>query len=1362
MTYFVQRTCTVINEGETEERSQGSSVPLTNLRNTSAYVLIGEPGAGKMTSFKCEAASHGGAYVTARNFLTFDDKPEWHGTTLYIDGLDETRAGLTDGRPPLDLIRRKLHRLGCPQFRLSCRWADWLGSNDRDRLKDVSADGRVTVLRLDPLSKRNIKDILSKNFDIEDTDRFIAAARDRGVDALLKNPQTLEMLAEAVSAGRWPESRKETFELACRKLIAEPNPDHLIGNPNSGNITQLMNAAGRLCAVQLLSGGAGYTLPGRAVPDGDYPALEEIHCEEESYARSVLGTRLFVGASEGCVSPVHRQISEFLAARYVAGLIDKGLPLERVLALMAGFDGDVMPKFRVFSVWLAVHSKTSRKRISEINPSGMIYIGDARNYSVDEKRDILKNLRRESNWNPWCSRSIRRLPGIGEIVTPELEETFREILSDSDREHAHQSYVMMLLGILADGEALPGLSDLMQQIVRDNTWNQGVRCAALDVLVKQNEQDHLDASILKRILGDIKAELICDLEDGLLGIILQALYPKTLSVAEVLQFLRRPKNTSSMGEYSQFWTSHVPKNSTCTQLGELLDAIAVGFNEYRSFFVGEIGLYTLLGQLPIILLSRILDMSPGNVPVERLFNWLLIASDPKLRAPKSQFYGVQFWLHREKEVLKKLIVHGVNACSGSEDFWECMRLVERRLFGARPWDFATWCLDQALTASDRNATRYYTARVAECLSSGQGAARLTGEIVRERIAGDADLLTFFDQKMSDLESPALPATQARRYEAMEDTQGQHAWQRQIELQESDIRENRGDPFLLATVAMVYLGNAQNVDGNTPEERLHNLIGSQGRLISVVLEGIRGAINRNDLPDCSEIVNLGNRNRTHLLALPFMAGLAEIEQTGQFDVNRLSENQIRLAVTILYTLPIGYLYPDYAARTVLHRPKWFRSVLTHCPALVADVLTQCVRSKLRNGERPVPELYELATSDDHKEIARLAALPLLEGFPAVRTTARREALSWLLKAALLNCDWSQVIEIITSKLSDGDADTAQRVYWLAAGFVVAPERYREELKAQVSENEPGQRALVEFVCAGRFPSVLMQQFNVGDLKLLIDLMASASRDNGLMGDAWRIISNLIEKLSSVQSSEATESLEALSSNANLEPWFPTIAAAVHRQIGKRREVEFRHGDIQEVVNVLDNRSPANAADLAALVVSVIEDFSMRIRDGNTSDWRQYWNVDSHNRPQQPRPENACRDALLSDLRSRVEQLDIDAQREGSYAEDKRADIRVSFGSFNVPVEIKKSCHSDLWTAIQDQLIAKYSRDPGTEGYGVYLVFWFGDTEKCRPTPGPNLTPQNGTELKSGLMDTLSASERRKISVCVIDVSKPQQCSNDARR
>ena len=116
MKYIAARTCTVVNEDKEESRTRKSGLPLDGFAETSAYVLIGEPGAGKTTAFKQEAGAQGGTYETVRDFLTFDDKPEWHGTTLFLDGLDEQRIGTIDGCTPLDQIRRKLDRLGGPSF----------------------------------------------------------------------------------------------------------------------------------------------------------------------------------------------------------------------------------------------------------------------------------------------------------------------------------------------------------------------------------------------------------------------------------------------------------------------------------------------------------------------------------------------------------------------------------------------------------------------------------------------------------------------------------------------------------------------------------------------------------------------------------------------------------------------------------------------------------------------------------------------------------------------------------------------------------------------------------------------------------------------------------------------------------------------------------------------------------------------------------------------------------------------------------------------------------------------------------------------------------------------------------------------
>lgn len=249
-----------------------------------------------------------------------------------------------------------------------------------------------------------------------------------------------------------------------------------------------------------------------------------------------------------------------------------------------------------------------------------------------------------------------------------------------------------------------------------------------------------------------------------------------------------------------------------------------------------------------------------------------------------------------------------------------------------------------------------------------------------------------------------------------------------------------------------------------------------------------------------------------------------------------------------------------------------------------------------------------------------------------------------------------------------------------------------------------------------------------------------------------VRDCIEELASITTEDASFALEALSSDNDLRPWRSLLMDAAYRQEAARREAEFTYGDAARVLETLAGGAPANAADLAALTLEHLNEIARTIRDGNTSDWRQYWNVDHHSRPLNPRPEDACRDALLSDLRNRLAQLGIEVQPEGRYANDKRADVRVSCVGFNIPVEVKRSCHRDLWSAVRSQLISRYTVDPGTGGHGIYLVFWFGDTEGCRPTPSETGSPAvSSRELEDRLTATLSADERRKIKIRVIDVS-----------
>ena len=141
--YFAPRTCSVVDEAAGPV-SNGRNTPLGDYSDTAAYVLIAEQGAGKTIAFGAEAARQGGVYETVRNFLRLD-KPEWRGMTLFLNGLDESRAGTGDARTPLDDVIRKLVRLGCPPFRRSCRWRDCLAANDNEGLREASPNRAVAV-----------------------------------------------------------------------------------------------------------------------------------------------------------------------------------------------------------------------------------------------------------------------------------------------------------------------------------------------------------------------------------------------------------------------------------------------------------------------------------------------------------------------------------------------------------------------------------------------------------------------------------------------------------------------------------------------------------------------------------------------------------------------------------------------------------------------------------------------------------------------------------------------------------------------------------------------------------------------------------------------------------------------------------------------------------------------------------------------------------------------------------------------------------------------------------------------------------------------------------------------------------------
>lgn len=1351
MNFIANRTCRIADGVRSATPSGHESVSLAEFAQATAYVLIGEPGAGKTTALKTERMAHGGIYIPVRDFLTYD-KPEWNGATLYLDGLDEVRAGVVDGRSPLRQVLAKLDRLGCPPFRLSCRWADWLGAYDRERLDQVSG-GALAVLQLDPLSEQDIEHILAENHGIKDPEGFIAKSRERGVASLLTNPQNLDLLATAVSGGNWPASRLETFEAACRILLREPNLEHSVINPTAGKKEVLLVEAGRLCAVQILAGLAGYTLLDHLTDTPHYPRISSYAVGAET--SRVLGTRLFEGTAEGRLAPAHGQVAEFLAARYVSGRIEDGLPIQRVLALITGFDGEVMGPFRNFVAWLAVHHRPSRKQLSQLNPGGMFYVGGPETFSVDERRDILVNLRREARWNSDCLHT-RRWPGLGPLVSVELRDVIHEILSNPERKYPNQPHVMMALHALEDGQPLPDLVPSVLWIVRDPSWLRGIRCAALDILIEYRKRRAVETDVLLELLADIDTGKLEEPGGDLLGILLKALYPGEITVAEALKYLRSPKSWAFVDQFLDFWTNHVPAESTDEQRAELLDTIAADFESFRSIMIGESSLHSIMGQLPAELLKFRLRGSTDDIPIEHLWVWLLLASQPDLRVLDQIGGAISVELERNEDRLKELITYGVEWCASTEDPVSCRRSLVSALFSARPVEFGRWCVDRTLSATtELTAAIYIDLYVDHYVNQSLHdlfAVDLTLEQFRERLLPNPDVVALFDKRVKLLGHPHDDRTYVFLAALLPDTEAQRRCQGEIEAESAQLQAGHGSQRLLDRAAQAYFGHNADAVGESPGDRIGWLVGSRTDLAAHLRSGLLGVLDRDDLPTPSDILARNSTDPMPPLTFPFMAALYEVDRSGQLGVSGVSDGVVDLAITVLHTVPADRLTPDPHDPLWGFRPQWLsQQLLQDRPQLIADALVRAIRTKLAMGGLPASECRALA-EQDHQSVAALACPPLLSSFPANSGGEYPKVLGWLLTAALKRCDRKQLERTIRYRLENEEVPEAQRIYWAAAGFLLVPGRYGRELQrlGNLPDRLP---SLLDFLGRLELPRDLANRSDFNDLRLLLAITSVEKEDVPVTEVGWPLTYWLLWRLSSFQTQEAANLLEELRDSPAFARWDTEIALAMEYQLARRRDSEFRYCGIEQVSKTLENGRPANARDLAALVVTEVEGLSRQIRDGSASYWKHFWNVDGYNRATCPRPEESCRDAILFDLQSKLARLGVDVQPEGTYADDKRSDIRVAYDGINVPVEIKRACHPDLWTAIRNQLVVKYARDPGAVGFGIYLVLWFGRDSPCKPTALEHRIPVDADELESGLTKHLSERERSRISVCVIDVSKP---------
>ena len=1337
---FVPRTCKkLIQPGVLSE-----SKPIESYRDLPAYILLGDPGAGKSTLFKHEAEILKVASpISARRFIKYGPAVRDTMQPIFIDALDEGRDSRNQN--PLAVIEDveyQLSKLNSP-FRLSCSKADWLGENDLQILKNLIPN--ISVLYLDPLTEDDIACIL-KAKNVKNSEQFIEHIKRHGLAEMLHNPHTLNLLIDIrVNGNALPSNKQQLFELACTANICESNKYKAREISVHPTIDQLLDVAGYLCAIQLLAGIAGFSFqPGAA--DGQHPfygQLKKMPFSSVEVLVDTLKTGIFKGeeAQDEQMIPVHRTVAEFLAARFLSGQIRQNrLPFCRLLSLLPNGSGASSSDLRGLCAWLATFlNRVERCTLIERDPLGVVIYGDISGFSTEEKKLIL---------DAYCTYLAKydylyfNDPVWSVLGSADMESVFSGYLTAPLRDQAHQNTLSLVLAAMTHGEPIKSSASYLTSIIRDKTYLGKIRAEAVQALFRQDEENA--NGLLAQIAEEILQGAIEDRDDELLGSILTLLFPKTIDPDQVLQYFHPPKAPYSAGSYVLFWSQKiwgapgVDLPMLTDQLVEmnLSDEYQQPIDPCTQRFIKE-------------LFCKAIKALNYKISGQRLYNWLRLIKKMGLNQAffaSDEAAEITEWLSKDMDAYKSVIEYEVSKYLQDKHFFICVRESNMLLLGVSPpAELTFWYIEKAKLSAPQNKdlAQYYFNSAFNILSKAYEKDR--GDHILDEAVKDSSLLTEFLFSLRAASTGDAETSELRKKLDLARQEQRTKWEKAFAQHIDEIRAGTAHPEIMFHLTQAYYGRLSNISGVSDQQRLADLLNDNEHLIDAAYEGLPRVLNRDDLPAVSDIIKLGKMNKQHHIRTAFLAGVELLIKKDPDLINQLRDDLLERLLAFHYTDSLGSNEPNWMSTEFIEKHS----------QVVQQVFLKYALAMMGVKKESIGPIYPILKKPKYAKI-RLAILPqLLKGFPL---GASKQLLDQLLidlfKAALDCLEKSTLDHIVKEKLKRPSMDDAQRTLWIGFGFILSPKKYAKELKKYIEKSQVRAEQLGCLLQAlwKRGKSLSLNEEAV--LEIMIEKLGSECSPVRPLGfsqytntmQLTDLVDGLIRTLCYC-SNQSTAVLEHLLSLDSLADWHYALEKALYDKKLALSRASFNTLSVDKVCQTIANQQAANAQDLAALAYSFLQDLADKILKASTNDKKHYWNCSS-SKPLAPKVENDCRDLLLSALNEKLKVFEIDGQPEGCYVNSKRADIRLCSKNSTIPIEIKRNSHPDLWKAMRDQLINQYTSGLDTDGYGIYLVFWFGVKDMpIPPDGGKKIT--TATELQNRLTQLLSVEGREKIKVLVID-------------
>lgn len=1273
---------------------------------TGPVAIIGEPGSGKTTLAKILAENLSGQYLSVSDLRIKDENDLTPGRCIIVDGLDEVSRG--SQQDILDRIIRILPMTS--QCIFTCRTADWKVSGAK--LIQSKFQQKPEELILLPFNQQEIFEFIKIKIGKKNARRLITKASEDSIYDLLSNPLMANLLIDLWSKKKWPETKYDLFDKGTHFLASENNEIHQEYLGRSISIDMIVEGAGYIFSLMLLADISHISLSGDQLSD---PYISNFS-QNEIPIQEIISTKLFRPLGHSQIVPFHRSIAEYLAAKWIAAKLNiNEISLRRLESALYGHDYNVPSELRGLHAWLACLVTKKNKLFIERDPYGIFRYGDATLLDdVEDSRILLRGLCKAAEHDPYISAGDYMTIGRG-IARRDLKKEILEILR-CENPILIELVIRSLIGFPLVDEISSDLENYLFNTSNDSIGRRAVFTAIVssenfcreDIVGRLSRMDDEDS--LRIALDEGCREYVELFEGAFLGNLIYRWHTisNTEGGSKILGVGYYLHNSMSEKQIYDAIDNILISRITLTESNDAAEAL----NNQLAIFLNELGRRKYWPDATLI--------------------WRVLQSMSTFRMNSLSLQGEDALFNdlpqdRRQEIQRMAL----NDLPDEDTHRSTISYLNEIGLGISEID-AKHLIEYAMSNQSMNKQSLVRVLV-PCFINSDSILESARSLSQET----PDLLEFIDNIIQPQEEPEWMIQHKTMQMSVKKKHDDEIRRRHddYEAHQEDIAN--GNHIQAAYyISNAYLGLCFGSIMN-PEDRIVKLAGE--KILPIAISAISNTVHNQKIPSAREITELDAREKKTYHVMTVCIAYCDIEIKEKGELSSISEE------IILSTLAACNLYGNH---------------------VIIDKIKRNLHKSI-SGKNDIIEKYARDTIEPYLEMNTeeyISCLDQLRYEPVFFSVAGKLAIEWLIKFSNLSsgnlkmlCDIAaryrseNLIPILIDRLNRQPSENVKDILMRFA-FFLDFDRHRENLQKYASDHRD---TIWTFRRDGFSKEYYPDSLSPEQLYFLlenyiyewpeIDSPEGIIRDRDPYNAAWQI-REWIDALANDLSDESVDILNKICNEKKDSSYIFIIKNLREQQRIKHISERKEYYSIKEIKSILTKSRPESIKDLQVLILDALDDAQDKIRGSITNQIDLFWCLEG-----KPQDENFCRDRLMEIIREYFEYPKIKILKESASVKEKRVDIKVYLDKLIVPIEIKGQWHRDIWSAAESQLHA-YASEYGADGYGIYLVLWFGKTKYRKSLGWEGQPAPKSKEEMERLLDEKYDGISSKTKFFVIDLSR----------